>query len=223
LSLVPEFILPTPVAVIHAFIDDFPLIFENAKTSMTETLLGLIVSILLAYFTVIVMDRFLFLESVLLPIITFTQTIPTIAIAPLLVLWMGFGITPKVVLIIIVCYFPLVMGLLSGFKAVGKEYKILSDSLQLSSLKVLFSIKIRGTFKEFFVGLKIAISYAVVGAIIAEWLGGESGLGVYMMRVRKAYAYDKMFAVIFLVSALSLVLLAVVKVIEKVVLRYENK
>lgn len=223
LTLVPKFVLPAPIDVTYAFVDDFSLLLKNAQTSVTETLLGLLISIVLAYSTVIIMDKFSFFEHALLPVVTFTQTIPTIAIAPLLVLWMGFGIAPKVTLIVVTCYFPLTLGLLSSFKSVGKEYKLLADSLQLSPLKVLFSIKMRGTLKEFFVGLKIAISYAVVGAVIAEWLGGESGLGVYMMRVRKAYAYDKMFAVIFLVSALSLALLGVVKLVEKIVLRYDDK
>jgi ABC-type nitrate/sulfonate/bicarbonate transport system permease component len=221
-GLVSKFVLPSPVAIVEALVKEFPLLMKNASTSLVETTLGLLISILLAYCTVILMDKFAVFERTLLPIITFTQTIPTIAIAPLLILWMGFGIAPKVTLIVVVCYFPLALGLLSGFKSVTAEYKMLIEVLKLPQWKVLLLIKIRGTLKEFFVGLKIAISYAVVGAVIAEWLGGESGLGVYMMRVRKAYAYDKMFAVILLVSVISLLLLGLVSIVEKRVLRYEK-
>ena len=144
-----------------------------------------------------------------------SQTIPVIAIAPLLVLWLGYGIEPKVALILIVCFFPISVGLLSGLKTADEDTINLMRSMGASRRQILVHVKLPSSMEAFFAGLKIAVSYAIVGAIIAEWLGGESGLGVYMTAVRRSYAFDKMFAVILLVIILSLALVACVSFIEK--------
>ena len=170
-----------------------------------------------------VMDRFLFLHRSVYPLLVLTQTVPSIAIAPLLVLWFGYGLTPKVLLIVIVCFFPTVIGLLSGFAAVDRDVIRLFTSMGASKWQILWQVKIPSALPHFFSGFRIAASYSIVGAVVAEWLGGEGGLGVYMTRVRKSYAFDKMFAVIFLVSIISLLLLKLVGWAEKKAMPYNQK
>ena len=160
------------------------------------------------------MDRFGMLEKAVLPLLVVTQTIPTIAIAPLLVLWMGFGMAPKITLVVITTFFPVAVGLLDGFKSVDPDAVALLRSMNATRWQIFRHVKIPASLPFFFSGLRVSASYAVVGAVISEWLGGFEGLGVYMTRVRKAYAFDKMFAVILLIVIVSLLLMKLVNVIK---------
>ena len=151
-----------------------------------------------------------------MPLLVATQTIPTIAIAPLLVLWMGFGMEPKIMLVVITTFFPIAVGLLDGFKSADPDAVALLRSMNATRRQIFRHVKMPAALPYFFSGLRISASYAVVGAVISEWLGGFEGLGVYMTRVRKAYAFDKMFAVILLIVIVSLLLMKLVNVIRDV-------
>ena len=212
---VPGYMLPAPWQVAGAFVEDFPLLMSHLAVSAQEAALGLGLSVALAFVLAVLMDHCNFLNRSIYPLLIISQTVPVIAIAPLLVLWLGYGILPKVVLIFVVCFFPLVIALLSGFASVDRDVLRLFDSMKANRLQVLLHVKIPSAAVSFFSGLRIAASYSIVGAVVAEWLGGTAGLGVYMTRVRKSYSFDKMFAVIFLISILSLALIWLVGAIEK--------
>jgi ABC-type nitrate/sulfonate/bicarbonate transport system permease component len=215
-SIIPPFLLPSPAKVIQALILDFPLLMEHSKITLIEGLLGLFIGIAIGFCTAVFMDHFHKLYQAFYPIIIITQTIPTIAIAPLLVLWLGYGIAPKITLIVIVTFFPIAVGLLEGFQSADGDTLNLLRSMGANHVQIFWHVKFPGALGRFFAGLKISVSYSIVGAVISEWLGGYGGLGVYMTRVRKSYAFDKMFAVIFLISALSLLLMYGVKKLEKI-------
>lgn len=225
LELVPTFMLPSPASVVNALITDFPLLMRHSVTTFQEAIIGLFLSVVVGVFIAIIMDRFSILYKAVHPVIILTQTVPTIAIAPLLVLWMGFGIAPKITLIFLTCFFPIVISTLSGLRAVDPDLIRLMESMGASPLQILIRVKLKSTRESFFAGLRVAATYAVVGAVISEWLGGMQGLGVYMTRVRKSYAFDKMFAVIFLISIVSLIVMKLVDVIEKKAMpwKYLNK
>ena len=206
-ELIPNYMLPSPLDVGNAFVSDFPNLMRHALISLEEAAAGLAIGTLLAFGLAFLMDRFLTLEKAVFPLLVVTQTIPTIAIAPLLVLWMGFGLEPKIVLVVITTFFPIAVGLLDGFKSVGPDAIALLRSMNATRWQIFRHVKFPASLPFFFSGLRISASYAVVGAVISEWLGGFEGLGVYMTRVRKAYAFDKMFAVILLVTAVSLLLM----------------
>lgn len=213
-GILPGYMLPSPAAVVKALVGDFPLLAQHAKTTLTEAFLGLGCSIVLSFVTAFLMDRYLFLQRAVYPLLVVSQTIPTVAIAPLLVLWLGYGIAPKVTLIVITCYFPLTISLLTGFANADRDAINLMRAMGASRWQIFYHIKLRSSLGQFFSGLRVAASYSVVGAVIAEWLGGMSGLGVYMTRVKKSYAFDKMFAVILLISAISLILMKIVTWLE---------
>ena len=219
---IPAYMLPSPVAVIQAFIEDFSNLMFHARVSLQEAFYGLLVGILLAFFTATAMDRFGLLEKALNPLLVISQTIPTIAIAPLLVLWMGFGMAPKITLVVITTFFPITVGLLEGYKGVDPDSISLLRSMGAGRVQIFRHVKFPAALPHFFSGLKISASYAVVGAVIAEWLGGFEGLGVYMTRVKKAYAFDRMFAVIILIVIISLLLMALVDLIRRVVMPWSR-
>ena len=206
-KLIPNYMLPSPLDVGKAFVSDFPNLMRHTLISLEEAAAGLAIGTLLAFGLAFLMDRFLTLEKAVFPLLVVTQTIPTIAIAPLLVLWMGFGLEPKIVLVVITTFFPIAVGLLDGFKSVDPDAVALLRSMNATRWQIFRHVKFPASLPFFFSGLRISASYAVVGAVISEWLGGFEGLGVYMTRVRKAYAFDKMFAVILLVTAVSLLLM----------------
>ena len=214
-GIVPSYMLPSPVAVVKALFGDLPTILFHAKFTLLESFYGLLIGIALAFVFATVMDRFRVMDQAFYPIMIITQTIPTIAIAPIMVLWMGFGMAPKITLVVITTFFPITIGLLDGYKSVDPDAVRLMKAMGASRGQIFYHVKFPGALPQFFSGLKISASYAVVGAVVSEWLGGFNGLGVYMTRVKKAYAFDKMFAVIIFIVIISLLLLFAVNIISR--------
>lgn len=215
-ELVPSYLLPSPVQVVMSFVDDAALLGGHCMTTLYEAALGLGIGVALGFVVAVLMDRFGWLGRALDPIVTVSQTIPTIALAPLLVLWFGFGIVPKVVLVVLTTFFPVTVGLARGFRSVDPDVVDLMRTMRAKRWQVFWYAKLPAAAGQFFSGLRISATYAIVGAVIAEWLGGFSGLGVYMIRVRKSFSYDRMFAAIILISALSLGLMALVDLLERI-------
>ena len=214
-GIVGPYLLPKPIDVIKAFINDFKTIASHLGTTLTEAFWGLLGGVSLGFIVALLMDLSETIYSALYPILVITQTVPTVAIAPLLVLWMGYGIAPKITLIVIVTFFPVAISLLEAFKQVDQDKIKLLKAMGANKYEIYKYIKLPESLSNFFSAFKIAVSYSVVGAVIAEWLGGFKGLGVYMIRVQKNYSFDKMFAVIFLISAISLILMKLVSFIQK--------
>lgn len=222
-EIVPAYMLPSPAEVVTAFINDFGLMLSHAAITLQEAMYGLGIGIALAFLIAALMDRFTFLHKALYPLLVVTQTIPTIAIAPLLVLWMGFGMAPKITLVVITTFFPIAVGLLDGFKSADADAIDLFRAMGAGRGQIFRHIKLPSAMGHFFAGLRVSASYAVVGAVISEWLGGFEGLGVYMTRVKKAYAFDKMFAVIVFISVISLLLMLAVSLIQKAAMPWQKR
>lgn len=213
-GLVPGYMLPSPVSVAKAFISELPRFAEHGKVTVIETFAGLLIGVLLGFIMAAVMDAFPLVRQGVYPLLVISQTIPTIAIAPLLILWFSYGMMPKIILVVLASFFPIAVGLLDGFRSVDPDLIRLMRSMKASKWQIFWHVKFPSALNEFFSGLKIAVSYSVVSAVVSEWLGGTVGLGVYMTRVKKSYAYDKMFAVIMVISCLSLLMIAVVNLIQ---------
>ena len=221
-GLVPGYMLPSPVDVVRAFWMEQALLWENAVITLQEAFIGLALGVALGFLFAVLMDAFDVLYRAFYPILVITQTVPTVAIAPLLVLWFGYEMTPKIILIVISTFFPVTVGLLDGFRSADRDAMGMLRSMGATRFQIFRYIKCPSALPQFFSGLRIAAAYSVVGAVISEWLGGFGGLGVYMTRVKKAFAFDKMFAVIFLISAISLALMALVDAVEKVSMPYRQ-
>lgn len=221
-GIIPAYMLPSPIEVMEAFVSDFSLLLENSLITLQEAFIGLFLGVSVGFFASVLMDTFDILYKAFYPLLIITQTIPSVAVAPLLVLWFGYEMAPKIILIIISTFFPVTVGLLDGFRSADKDAIGLLRSMGANRLQIFRYIKFPSALPQLFSGLRIAAAYSVVGAVISEWLGGFGGLGVYMTRVKKAFAFDKMFAVIFLISAISLGLMALVGFAEKKCMPYRN-
>ena len=196
---------------------------EHSFVTLAEAFLGLAFGIALGFVMAVLMDQFKGLYQAFYPLIVLTQTVPTVAIAPLLVLWFGYEMTPKVILIVITTFFPIAIGLLNGFRSVDSDSVHLLRAMGAGRWQIFRYLKLPGAIHQFFAGLRISASYAVVGAVISEWLGGFNGLGVYMTRVKQAFAFDKMFAVIFLISIISLLLMKGVDALQKLCMPWDKE
>lgn len=190
--------------------------FSHARVTLTETFIGLFFGIVIGFLIAVVMDRFSVIRKMIYPLIVVSQTIPTVAIAPLLVIWLGYQMLPKIVLIILVVFFPIAISLLEGFSSVDSDTVNLMRSMGASRLQIFRYVKLPNSLGHFFSSLKISVSYAVVSAVVSEWIGGTEGLGCYMTRVRKSFSSDKMFAVIILISVISLILIWLTSVLQRV-------
>ncbi len=221
-GFIPKFMLPSPISVVKAFISDFPLLMHHTRFTLMEAFLGLGIGIVLGFLMAVIMDRFEFAYKAIYPVLIITQTVPTVAIAPLLVLWLGYGMLPKVTLIVVTSFFPITVGLLDGFKSADKDGLNLLRTMGATPFQNFMHVKLPSSIGYFFAGLRISVSYSVIGAVVAEWLGGFDGLGVYMTRVRKSYSFDKMFAVIFFISIISLILMYAVKRLQKICMPWED-
>ncbi|QWT18312.1 ABC transporter permease [Collinsella sp. zg1085] len=222
-GFVPAFLLPSPLAIFEALAKDAPLLMSHLATTLIEAGIGLVAGLVIGVLAACVMDRFDMVYRALYPLIVISQTVPAVAVAPLLVLWFGYDMLPKVVLVILTTFFPITVGTLSGMRSVDADQIDLMRSMGATTWDIFIHVKVPAALPQFFAGLKISAAYALVGAVIAEWLGGFSGLGVYMTRVRKAYAFDKMFAVIVVISVLSLALMKLVDVLRYMAMPWERR
>lgn len=219
---VPKYMLPSPADVWAAFLKDWQLMFSHARVTLTEMFIGLFIGIAVGFLFAVIMDRFSVVNKMLYPLIVVSQTIPTIAIAPLLVIWMGYQMLPKIVLIVLVVFFPITISLLEGFSSVDADTVNLMRSMGAGRLQIFRYVKLPNSLGHFFSSLKISVSYAVVSAVVSEWIGGTEGLGCYMTRVRKSFSSDKMFAVIILISVISLVLIWLTSALQRACMPWDK-
>jgi ABC-type nitrate/sulfonate/bicarbonate transport system permease component len=219
---VQEWILPGPVLIVRTLIGNLPLILKHTQTTLMECLAGFSLAIILSFILAFVMDELPLLRRTLYPLLIASQTVPIISVAPLFIIWFGYGVMPKIIVVILVCFFPIALSLLGGLAAVDKEYLELFRSMKASRLDIFRMVKLPLSLPSFFSGLKIAASYSVMGAIIGEWLGAKEGLGMYMTIAQRSFQVDRVFAAIFAITALSAALFVLVAIIERLVIPWSR-
>jgi ABC-type nitrate/sulfonate/bicarbonate transport system permease component len=212
---IPGYMLPPPSKIAEALVSDFPRIMEHAKATFIESGAGILVSVALALAVAVAMDNFALFRKSFYPILIVSQTIPIMAIAPIMLIWFGFGYLPKIIIIILMCFFPIAVSLIEGFSQVDKDFIDLFRVLNASKLQIYRNLKFPNALPYFFSGLRISVTYMLMAAIIGEWLGGNEGIGVYMLRSKQAFALDKVFAAVVFVVILSVALIALVGAAER--------
>jgi len=181
LFAIPEYLLPAPDAVARRIVADADLFARHARSTITVVLLGFVLSTVLgvALALAVVLNRTV--ERTLMPLIVGSQTIPKVAIAPLFIVWLGFGLEPKVAVTFLISFFPVVVSSVAGLKAVENDMLDLVRSMGAGSVKSILKVRIPTALPSIFAGLKIAICSAVVGAIVAEFVGSDTGLGYLLL------------------------------------------
>lgn len=215
---VPLWLLPTPTQIIKALWETRQLIWVHTLTTLVETTVGFASAVALSLITAGVMILSPWIKRLLYPFLIISQTIPLIAIAPLLIIWLGYGLLPKIVIVIIVCYFPVTISLIEGLEATDPDLLNLLRSMGASRWQMFYIVRWPHALPSLFAGLKIAATYSVMGAVIAEWLGSSSGLGVYLTRSSHSFLTDRVFAAIFTITALSFLYYALISILARLAL-----
>lgn len=220
---IEKYILPAPTDVIKVLIKDFRTMIPHISATLYEGMVGFLIAIVLSIILAVIMDIVPLIKRSLYPVLVISQTIPTVALAPLFIIWFGFGALPKIIVVVIVCFFPIVISIVDGLEGVDKDLINHFKLMGASKLNVFLHLKLPYGMINFFSGMRIAATYSIMGAVIGEWLGGDKGLGVYMTRARSAYALDKMFASIVIIVAISMGIFLLVSFMEKVFTPWNDK
>lgn len=213
-GILPKYILPSPKDIGITLVDILPDLRVHIPVTLWEAFIGLIISILSSIVLAIIMDNVLIIKKALYPLLIISQTIPIIALAPLFVVWFGFGTLPKIIVVVLVCFFPISVNLVDGLASVDPDMFNMMRSMGAKKIQIFRHLKFPFAMSGFFSGLRIAVTYSIMGAVIGEWLGGERGLGVYMIRVKHSYALDKFFASILVIVLLSILLFKLIAFAE---------
>ena len=217
---VQPWLLPSPLAILVAGWDARGLLADHVLQTGLETLLGFGLALAVGVGLALALDASAWIRKALYPLLVVSQTVPVVAIAPLLIIWFGYGIWPKVLVVGLVCFFPIVVSTLDGLRSADPDLIALVRTMGASPGQVFAKVRWPGALPGLFSGIKIGITYSVVGAIIGEWVGASRGLGVFMIRATNAFRTDWVFASILVVALLSLALFAIVQATERVVLRW---
>ncbi len=216
LGWVNDFVLPYPADVVRTLYEIRVNLWDHLKMTLQEAIYGLVLAIFFSVLVAFLMDQFISVKKALFPIFLVSQTVPVILLAPLLAMWFGFGMTPKVIVVVLVCFFPIVVSLNEGLESVDKDEIDLLKSMGAGSLQIFSTVKFPSAMISFFSGLKVAGTYSFMGAVISEWMGGTKGLGIYYLRAKKSFDINRVFAVVIVIVGISMLIYYSVTVLQRV-------
>jgi putative hydroxymethylpyrimidine transport system permease protein len=206
----PPYILPGPLPVGHALLDKFPVLLSHLGTTLAEILLGLALGTILGTSAALVMILSPLLKRWMLPVLVVSQAIPVFALAPILVLWLGYGMASKVAMAVLIIFFPVASSFYSGMQRTEPDLLELARIMGAGPLAVLRTIIIPSALPAFASGLRVATAVAPIGAVVGEWVGSSAGLGFYMLHANARMQIDVMFAALTVLAVTSLTLYFIV-------------
>jgi NitT/TauT family transport system permease protein len=219
---IPAYLLPPPSAIVANMVSDWRVIYLNIYPTLIAILGGFALSIVIGIplATIIVFSRFA--ERILYPPMIASQAIPKVAVAPLFVVWMGFGVTPKVWIAFLIAFFPVVIDTVIGLRSVQPEMLQLGRSMGGGTLRVFLKLRLPNALPNIFAGAKVAITLAVVGAITGEFVGSQSGLGYLLTSASGQMDTALVFAVLVVISAIAMLLFMMIEAVEKLVIPWHS-
>lgn len=217
---IPTYILPSPSTIFSALVQNKKSLFGHSLVTFSEAAIGLLIATVLAFSIALLMDYSQGIHRSFYPLLVVSQTIPIMVLGPLFAIWFGFGLTPKVLMVILMCFFPIVVSFTDALGKADPKQLTLLKTYGASKRQIYTFFKIPAALTGLFSGLKVAATYCVGGAIVGEWLSADAGLGYYMIRAKNSYELDKVFAVVVLIIILSLLFNRFITLFEKIALRY---
>lgn len=220
LFAIPLYVLPAPTQVIAALISDAPPLASHALVSLSEALAGMGIALALSLVLGIAMDAFPAVGRAIYPILVVTQTVPMIVLAPIFIIYMGFGLAPKILTVTLMCFFPIVVSFADGMAQVSPAYQNLLRSYGAGRLQIYTLAKVPAALSSLLSGLKVAATYSISGAVVGEWIASQRGLGYYLLRVKNNYMLDKVFACVLVIILLSLLMNGLIRLIQRLCAPY---
>lgn len=221
-GIIKGFILPAPSVVLRSLVENFHEMLPHLWETFWVCLIGFLCSIIVAMLTAFVMDRIAAVRKTLYPILIASQTIPIMVITPIIVLLLGYNLAPRLLVVILVCFFPICINLYDGLQSADPDLILLMKSMGANKRDLFRHVKFPAGMPMLFSGIRISATYCIMATVIAEWQGSNTGLGIYMMRVKRSYRYDKMFAAIILIVLLSLLFYLCAQLVETKAIRWNK-
>lgn len=218
LAGIPLYVLPAPSDMIKTFVTEFPVLLGHAGVTVMEALAGMAISFAVGIVIGVLIDAMPTFKKCIYPILVVTQTVPVIVLAPIFIIYMGFGYAPKILTVVLMCFFPIVVSFSDGLGEMDAGYMNLVRTYGGSRLQLYRIVKIPAAMISLLSGLKVAATYSISGAVVGEWIASQSGLGYYLIRAKNGYMLDKVFACVLMIILLSLMMNGLVKLFGYAVL-----
>ncbi len=212
---IPPYLVPPPMQVVKALGAEWPMLLSQSLPTLYATLGGFAASALIGVPIAMWIAYSRTVESFVYPLLVFSQSIPKVAIAPLFVVWFGFGIVPKVIAAFLLGFFPVVVSTVQGFKSIEPEVIDLARSMGANPLKIFLKFRLPQALPSIFSGLKVSVTLAVVGAVVGEFVGSNSGIGFVLQRATGTFDLPLMFAALVVLSTMGVLLFLVVELVER--------
>lgn len=221
-ELVAPYILPSPLDTWQTMQDNAAYLAQNTWVTGWETIVGFIIAALVGEFVAVIMVYSSNLEKTVYPLILFAQVVPKIAIAPLFIVWLGFGTSPKILVAVLMAFFPIVISGLAGLRSVDPEILELTSTMGASRFKTFMKIRFPASLPQLMSGLKVAATLAVTGAVVGEFVGANEGLGYVILQANGNVDTAMLFAALIIMSALGIVLFAIIEIAEKLLIPWHS-
>jgi putative hydroxymethylpyrimidine transport system permease protein len=219
----PDYLFPSPSAVASSLGGDAGVLARATAVTVREIVLGYALALAVALTIAVVLHFSSALRRALLPILVLSQTVPTVLLAPILAILLGYGLEPKLIVVAVVCFFPIVVNAVDGLRSADAELVRMMRTLHGGRLAVFRRIELPGALPAIFSGARVAATYAAVGAVFAEWAGSSSGLGFVILQAQPALDTARIFAAVLILSALALALYALVTLAERALVPWQQE
>ncbi|MBW3110665.1 MULTISPECIES: ABC transporter permease [Bacillaceae] len=220
---VPAWLMPPPSDIWAEGIASWPVFKGHLASTTTLTIAGFVIGCSIGIGTAVGLHLLPKVKEAIYPLMILSQNIPIIVLAPLLVIWFGFGLLPKIIVITLICFFPVAVSALDGFRQTNAEYILYMKMSGASKGQIFRKVEWPHALPSIFSGLKISATYSVMGAVISEWLGAQKGIGVYMTLASSSFRTDRVFVAIFMIMLLSLVFFGIILLLEKFMVKWNRK
>ncbi|ATU93746.1 ABC transporter permease [Phyllobacterium zundukense] len=220
LAGVPAYIVPTPTAIAGVFSKNGSLLFANLWPTVVEALAGFVIGNMAAVLLAVIFVHSRVLQAAYFPVVLFFNTIPILALSPIIILIFGLGMTPKIVIAAVICFFPTLVNMIRGLSSASSNEYELFHVLSATRWETFWRLRLPRSLPMLFASLRIASATAVIGAIVGEWIGSDKGLGALIIQATFNYQSDRLYAAIVLSSALSIILFMIVAFFERRLVRY---
>lgn len=220
---VPDYLFPAPSAVAASLRDDAGLLADATLVTLREVVLGFLLAVAVALAFAGAIHFSTLLQRTLLPLLVVSQTVPAVLLAPILAILLGYGIAPKLVVVAIVCFFPIVVNAVDGLRATDDDLVRMMRTLDASRWSIFRRVEVPGALPLTFSGARVAATYAAVGAVFGEWAGSSSGLGFVMLQAQPSLMTARIFAAVLVLSAIALGLYGLVSAAERVLVPWRRE
>jgi NitT/TauT family transport system permease protein len=215
---IKEYLLPPPTKVWSDFLQRWDIVLQGSIVTTQEIIGGYLIAVVVSVPMALIVARSRFVEESVYPAVVFLQIVPKIAVAPLFIIWLGFGIAPKLLIVFLLCFFPIVVASVSGFKSVDPEIRDFARTTGASGWAMFVKIQLPQALPEIFTGLKVGAALAATAAVVAEFVAADRGLGYLLLQYNGNFETSMVFAIVIVLSLIGLVVYYIVEVIERLVI-----